>query len=341
MIGTALLLGTLMAGVQQYDSIPLFASLEPVELSLVADFRAIRSDRGDPPEERPAFVVLDADVRGDTVEAQLRARGDFRRDPGMCSFPPLRLNLKKKQTVGTDFEGQDKLKLVVPCRPTLDLFEQYVLTEYTIYRMYRLITDLSFQVRLARITFVDRNGREEPFTRYAFFIEDDDALAARLGGEKLEIPEGNHVRVGYLDAQQATLLAVFEYMIGNTDWADDAVHNVELFLVQGALRPVAYDFDFAGLVDARYAIPDPKLGTRTVRERLYRGWCWPELDFAEVLRPFLEGREAITALVSETPGMSEDRRRNALSYLDGFWEAIETPERAQRRMFRDCRTLPG
>lgn len=335
----ALLSATLVAGGPQQDTVRLFSTSEPIALSLVADFDAIRSDRNDPAEERPALVVLDTMLRGDTLEAQLRARGDFRRDPGTCSFPPLRLNLKTKQAEGTVFEGQDKLKVVVPCRPGLDVYEQYVLTEYAIYRMYRLITEASFQVRLARIRFVDTSGHEEPFTRWAFFIEDDDALAARLGGEKLDIPEGKHVRVSYLDARQATLVAVFQYMIGNTDWADDAVHNVELVQAYGAIRVVPYDFDFSGLVDAPYAIPDPKLGTKSVRDRLYRGWCWAGLDTEAILRPFRENREAIVA-AAEPPGVTEERVDGALSYLDGFWESIETAERAERRMFRDCRELP-
>jgi len=340
MIVATLLSTALVVAGQQQDTVRLFSSAEPIALSLVADFDAIRSDRNDPAEERPGLVVLDTMLRGDTLEAQLRARGDFRRDPGTCSFPPLRLNLKTKQAEGSVFEGQDKLKIVVPCRPDLDAYEQYVLTEYTIYRMYRLITEASFQVRLARITFVDVNGREEPFTRWAFFIEDDDALAARLGGEKLEIPEGKHVRVSYLDARQATLMAVFQYMIGNTDWADDAVHNVELVQAYGAIRAVPYDFDFSGLVDAPYAIPDPRLGTKTVRERLYRGWCWAGLDTETILRPFRENHEAIMATAAEVPGVTEERVDGALSYLDDFWESIETAERAQVRMFRDCRELP-
>jgi hypothetical protein len=340
MIAAALLSSTLVALPQGQDTPPLFASTEPIALSLVADFEAIRSDRHDPAEERPALVVLGADASGDTVEAQLRARGDFRRDPGICALPPLRLNLKKKQADGTAFEGQDKLKIVVPCRPALDAYEQYVLTEYTIYRMYRLITEASFQVRLARVTFVDTSGQDEPFTRWAFFIEDDDALAARLGGEKLDIPEGKHVRVSYLDARQATLAAVFQYMIGNTDWADDAVHNVELVQAHGAIRVVPYDFDFSGLVNAPYAIPDPKLGTKTVRERLYRGWCRPGLEAEAILRPFRENREAIVATVTETPGVTAERADAALAYLEEFWDSIETTERAERRMFRDCRDLP-
>ncbi len=338
---TVTLLATvLLAAPQQPDTVPLFAAREPIELSLVADFSAIRSDRAATPEERPALLVLAADPSRDTIEAQLRPRGDFRRDPGNCTFPPLRLNLKTKQAEGTAFEGQDKLKVVVPCRPALDAYEQYVLTEYTIYRMYGLITEASFRVRLARINFVDTSGGNEPFTRWAFFIEDDDALAARLGGQKLDIPEGNHVRVEYLDARQAALVAVFQYMIGNTDWADDAVHNIELVQAYGAIRPVPYDFDFSGLVNAPYAIPDPKLGTKTVRERLYRGWCRTDVDTETILRTFRDNREAIATTVAETPGVSADGVRAAMGYLDGFWEAIETPERAQRRIFRDCRALP-
>jgi hypothetical protein len=341
MIFSGLLIAAAMIPTPPQDTTPLFAANEPIELSILADFDAIRSDRADDPEERPALVVLSGEGGADTVEAQLRPRGDSRRDPSVCSFPPLRLNLKKKQTRGTVFDGQDKLKMVVPCRPQVDAYEQYVLLEYLSYRSYGLLTDASFRVRLARITFADILDDTNSFTRYAFFIEDGNALAERLGGEILDIPEGQRARPAFLDPRQATLGAVFQYMIGNTDWSDDAAHNVELVQAYGAIRPVPYDFDYAGLLDTPYATPDPLLGLTSVTERLYRGWCLPGVDPETVLRTFRDQRRAVEALLQEVPALESRRRREALDYLAAFWESIETSERAERRMFRDCRAVPN
>ena len=64
-------------------------------------------------------------------------------------------------------------------------------------------------------------------------------------------------------------------MIGNTDWSSvDEGHNMEL--VKGPSETqwaVPYDFDFSGIVDARYAAPDPRFSIKDVRQRFYRGWC--------------------------------------------------------------------
>jgi hypothetical protein len=100
-----------------------------IELTLTADFSQLKDDRRESPE-RPATVTVASEGGEDfVIEAQLRTRGHFRLDKANCSFPPLRLNLKKKQAEGTEFEGQDKLKIVSVCRPNRDSYEQLVLNE--------------------------------------------------------------------------------------------------------------------------------------------------------------------------------------------------------------------
>jgi hypothetical protein len=329
------------SGPAHRDTVPLFAEREPLVMSLVADFEALRSDRAEEPVERPALVVLPGSSGVDTVEAQLRPRGNTRRDPGVCSFPPLRLNLKKRQTVGTVFADQDKLKMVVPCRPERDAYEQYVLLEYLAYRIHGLLTEASFRVRLAHVTFVPTSRDGEPLTRYAFLIEDDDALALRLGGEVLDLPDGRGVRPTALDPREATLNAVFQYMIGNTDWGEDTGHNMELIHAPGVVRAVPFDFDYAGLVDAMYAATDPRLGSDSVRERRFRGWCFAPVYRDAALRVLQEARPAVDALLGAVPGLHPDSHLDAAAYLESFWEDVETPERAERRMYRDCRPLPS
>lgn len=296
LITMAAAVGPAGSAVQTGDPVPLFASHDPLELTLVADFRAIRGDRSEDPEDRPALLVLPG---GDTLRVELRARGEFRRDPANCSLPPLRLDLSSAEDDGTAFAGQDKLKVVVPCHPERDSFEAYVLREYLIYRAYRTLTDVSFQVRLARITLQDATGRDAAMTRWAFFIEDASALAARVGAELMDVPEGKVVRPDVLHPASATQVALFQYLIGNTDWADAQVHNVVILAVAG-----------------------------------------PGLDTGPLVARFHDARPAIEEVYHSFEPMDARTRDETLAYYAIFYENVSTPERAQRRVFRDCKALP-
>ncbi len=55
-----------------------------------------------------------------------------------------------------------------------------MLLEYSAYRLYNLMTPLSFRARLANIDYLDDNGR--PYvSRVGFFIEDFSDVAKRNG----------------------------------------------------------------------------------------------------------------------------------------------------------------
>ena len=337
---TALLLSGASATAQEAGAVPLFQSDAPIELTLTADFKALKGDRRGETPERPATVTLTGDSEL-SLDAQLRTRGSFRRERANCSFPPLRINFKKKQVEGTVFGGQDKLKIVGSCRPNRDSYEQLVLSEYLAYKAFQTVSPTAFQVRLARITYVDASGDDEPFTRFAFFIEDDDAVAGRFGAQVLDLPEGRNLPPGVLDPPSAATLAVFQYMIGNTDWSDAQAHNTELLDLVGTGIPVPYDFDFAGIVNAPYSTPDPRLHLTSVRERLYRGWCWSALDMSALLGRFRGAEADIMSLYEDFPYLEDGERNRALAYLRSFFDDIETDERAQARFLRDCRTIPS
>ena len=70
-------------------------------------------------------------------------------------------------------------------------------------------------------------------------------------------------------------MAVFEYMIGNTDWSVQYYQNVKLIASDSLSIPstVPYDFDHAGIVDAPYAKPAEALQLSSTQERRYRGFC--------------------------------------------------------------------
>jgi hypothetical protein len=330
----------LAPALQQAPVAPLFASDEPLALTLRADFSALRRDRKGDLEERPATLIWHrAEDDSVTLDVQLRPRGNFRLDPSNCSFPPLRVNFKKGQDSATVFEGQDKLKLVVPCKPNLSAYEQYVLREYLLYRVYQMVTDQSFEVRLAHVTFEDTSGSDDPFTRFAFFIESDDAMAARIHGQLVDIPEGKIIRADMLDPDVSTRVAVFEYMIGNTDWADAEIHNVTSLLMGGRVTPIPYDFDFSGAVETPYSTPAPGTPIKTVRQRYYRGWCWPGQNIDATLSAFRAARPRIEELYRSFPYLDDRGRTETLEYFAQFFETIDS-QASTRRFLRDCRKLP-
>src|SRR5688572_20861878 len=311
----------------------VFASDALLELTIRTDLRALLRDRGEVRRDHEGTVRFSqADGSADTVAVELRTRGIFRRRPSVCSFPPLRLTTRPRAARQTQLAGERRIKLVTHCRPS-DQYEQYVLQEYLIYRAYALLTDLSLRTRLARVTYEDAAGKEKPVTRYAILIEDEDRLAAR---HRMRAVEDTGTHIARLDPAQTVFMAVFQYFIGNTDWSIRALHNIVL-LTDSANRvlPVPYDFDWAGVIATRYAVPDTSLPIRSVKERLYSGYCGSSEDFEPVFARFRQHRSAIEALYDLEP-LEQDERDKARRYYAEFYRLIDDPARVRREMLKLC-----
>ena len=321
---------------------PLFANAEPLEVTFVADFTLLEGDRGDERPERPARLrwrTPDGEIVD--VRAQLRTRGNFRRSRTNCLMPPLRLNVPRGAVEGTLFDGQDKLKVVGNCRPGRDSYSELVLREYLAYRILGMVSDRSFGVRLARITYEDTSGGFESWTDWGFFIEDEEAMAARLGGVFFELEDDRNLPPSVFEPVASTRLAVFQYLIGNTDWSEAQGHNVAIVEAPSGAVAVPYDFDFSGLVDASYATPDPDIGIRSVRERRYQGWCRAPGIAEAVVAQFREAREETLALIENFDPLSEGSRGEIVDYLRPFYDAIETDASARAVFLELCRRLPA
>ncbi len=140
-----------------------------------------------------------------------------------------------------------------------------------------------------------------------------------------------------------TLVAVFQYLIGNTDWSVWARHNIAIVSVKAEPHPlfaVPYDFDFSGAVGAPYAIPPQTLPIHSVRERLYRGYCQPDSILFSVFARFRAAKDSIYAAVRAVPDLSERDVRGLLDYFDDFYRAIDNRSVVQRDFVRGCRTVP-
>jgi hypothetical protein len=333
--GSLFLLST-ASGLRAQVDTSLFSSQEPLAFTLTADFKGLRGDRGQESEERPGLVNT-AGLYGGRVEVpvEVKTRGTFRLQERICLDPPLRLDFPKNTEYGTVFDGQDKLKLVTHCQDTPE-FQENLLEEYLVYRMYNLLTPFSFRVRLAEITYIDTSGTLETRTRNAFLIEDEEALAARLGGTLSE-PSG--LLPNQFDLTQIGLLYLFQFMVGNVDWATGSSHNMQVLTVGDVRYPVPYDFDWTGFVDAPYAAPNRLTQEYhdSVRERVYWGVCMPGIPYQELFRRFLEKRGDILSLIQEEAPLSQEGQSSAIQYLDEFFAILNDPARAEAEIIQACR----
>lgn len=321
---------------------PLFQSDEILEFTLSADFNLIKDeDRGDDePERRPAILNFEGPDGRLSLDINVEARGNWRRDDDNCRFPPLWIDLDKddEELIGTVFEGQNRIKLYVTCRPGDDTFEEYIYTEYVIYPAYNALTDLSFRARPARVTYIDASGEDETFTSNAFLLEHKDQMAARNSAVPLDAPQLHPANAAQ---EEAALVELFNYAVGMTDYnMTRPLHNVELIRsTAGDVIPVAYDFDWSGTVNARYAAPDPSLPIRSVRQRTFQGYC-RDVDYAAIFARFIESRDAMRDAVEDFDGLEGDRKDDTLEYWEEFFEIAADPEE-RMDVVEDCKEIPS
>jgi hypothetical protein len=314
---------------------PLFRTSAPLAVTLTANMKQLRGDKSETSPYRTATVsYVAADGKTVTVPIRVKTHGIWRLKH--CEFPPLRLNVSNKESKGTLFHDLQHPKVTSSCRDN-EQYEQYVLQELQLYRIYQTLTPASHHVRAMHVTYVDSASAKPIATRYAFLFEDPDEMADRLGGK---ITKAKGAGPDDIDASQASLAFLFEYFIGNSDFSFSAQHNAELVSPSdGSLAiPVAYDFDFSGAVNAVYATTDPKLPIRRVRDRLYRGYCSLAPERAAAIARFQERKAAIYALYQDEVGklMKPDIVKETLEYFDDFYRAIKDPKDAERNVFNSC-----
>lgn len=308
---------------------PLFASHEPIEVTLAADFKAINRDRK--PESKTPFPGT-LRIGDASMPITLNARGHLRRMARTCDYVPLRVAFTKKDAKGTLFARQDAVKLVVQCAGGRD-FEQYILREHLAYRIFNVMTPRSFRARLARITYVDAATGKGLGTRAGMFLEDESDVARRMEGRVIEM---ERLRFDDLSGETLMPMMIFQYMIGNTDFSIYALHNVRIIQrPDKSLHPVPYDFDVSGLVKPPYGVPARALMLKSVTDRLYRGPCRPQTVVDPVVANFAAKRDAVRALTDSIPGFERETLYDVRSYLDSFYSTIRSP-RDVRGIFVNC-----
>lgn len=320
---------------------PLFQDNAVIGITITAPMKSLLGERPNETYLRGTLSYQEADGRVMDFDIGIRTRGNFRRQTSVCPFPPLHINFKKSEVKDTLFREQDKLKLVAHCRDNSDRYEQNIIKEYIAYRILNTLTDISYRVRLARITYRDSEQKYDDRLRYAFFIEHKDRLSQRLG-----LPEIKTSRISTSDlaGPYSDLTSLFQYMIGNTDFSpiagakgEDCCHNSTLFGNEGEpIYSVPYDFDMSGLVDAPYAEPNPKFRIRSVTQRLYRGRCAYIDNLQTSLQLFQDNRDAIYGLIETQEQLEDSTRKKVRKFVDRFYKVIDDPKKVHRELESQC-----
>lgn len=316
---------------------PLFAGDEPLDVTLMLPFARLMRERMSRPVVQAVLIVSGAGGVAETLDVEVTTRGHDRLEN--CRLPPLRLNFKRRQVEGTVFAGQNKLKLVTPCRPNL-AYRRYLELEHFAYRVYQQVSASGLRTRRMRMRYVDTEQHGRTREVPAFVIEHIDHLAGRLDMSAVELPL---VAIADVDPRALTLMTVFQYMIGNTDWSAtlpavgaSCCHNMDVLAPREGLKGlvlVPFDFDQAGIVGATYAAPHEGLGLRSVRERLYRGFCLGNPYIDEAIASFNAARGAIERVLAQE--LSSSARRVASDYLDESYEFVNSDR--QRQIVDRCR----
>jgi len=335
---------------EQMDT--LFSSSEIIDLRLEAPFSLIDSERDKEKRYDGKISYMNAEGVRIFIGANFEVRGNWRLAKENCRHPQLWVDLKKNQTEGTLFENQNRLKLVVQC-DRYKSYRDFLLKEQLAYELFSIFSDYNFETRLFNVSYFEAGDTDASRTDLGFFIEHQSRLEKRLQFEKVK---ENSVSPIELNSLQASLVAVFSFLIGSTDYSiiqgpvgDDCCHNSKLLKSellksellkseQGELFAFPYDFDNTGFVDASYAAgPSPNIGTRSSKERVYRGFCIHNDTLDEALSIARDSRGAVEAAIADHPLLRESTKKESLRFLSKFYEMSKNPNKVKKRMRDSCR----
>ena len=321
------------------DTLPdfgLFTRDDILELSLRFDITQYK--RKKPKDEYLDAVLTYHISKTDSINKNIRlkSRGEFRN--GYCDFPPIALNFKKTEFKMGDLNKLEKMKLVTHCQSGN---EDIVFKEYLIYKLYNVLTDSSFRVRLLRINYINTFKQSKPIRSYAFFIEPLDLLAERTNSVPVEVLTLSQKNIV---PEMMDRVAIFNYMIGNTDWSVPGQHNCKVLASLRTDRSdlgmiVPYDFDYSGLVNATYAVPAEGLGIESVRQRIYLGTCRSEEVYLNALKKFADKKESFYKVVREFPYLDERTKKDMVRYLDEFYSGFDKKTSIVYNLLNQCKNF--
>lgn len=301
-----------------------FGREEPIHLTLKFDLKTFQRTKKEEPYVDAMLYCHVSDSCKIPYKVELRTRGIFRKS--YCFLPPFWMKIEDACIESNALYGVEKMKIVTHCMKR-DAYQDYLLKEYLAYKIYNIISPYSFRVRLLRITYIDTGRDNKILEGWAFAIEPKEMLAERINATLVEDDE---LAMKQMNPAVMDRLAMFNYMIGNTDYSITGTHNVNICMLRETgpanYIPVPYDFDFTGIVNAIYASPARHTNISEVTDRYYTGPCRSEEVLSEVIHEFRENSHSIHELLQSFEHMHLKEKMKMLRFIEEFFDEAASEE---------------
>jgi len=264
-------------------------------------------------ESLPALVIQD----GNELELEVTIRGKFRRRT--CAMPPMKLQFKKAGLRAAGLNTHNDFKLVTHCTND-EAGQDALLREQLAYEMYNTVNPAaSFRTQLLTITYVN-TADGSTTTSYAILIEDSDELQGRLNMDNCSDCYNTPVD----QINNIETMALFQYMIGNSDYGTKMVRNMKLLKdTNGTFTAVPYDFDYSGLVNAEYANGMAHLQETKVTDRTLL-WDYDTTpDFNDAADHMTSLKDTLLEQVANFDNLSDSSKREITKYIKGFYKDLK------------------
>ncbi len=316
-------------------TIDIFEVPAPMDITLTYDMKAFQRNKNKDEYVDVHFLYQISDTVQIKHTLRKKARGQFRKSH--CSYAPFWLNIRKADIVNKNLQEIKKIKVVTQCKGGKD-HSDYVLKEFLAYKIYNLLSPVSFRVRLVHMKYIDTGRKNKESESWAFLIEPEEMLAERSDGIVIKNDE---ISMRLTRPKEMDLAALFQYMVGNPDYSIAGRHNMKLLGLPGfgsaGYTPVPYDFDYTGLVNADYAIPGETLGISSVRQRYFLGPCREDQEYQLAIDHINSHREEILELVSDFPYLSDKQKNVMIAYLEDYFNLASGPKFIERELKSTCR----
>ncbi len=287
-----------------------------VNVTIKTDLNELINNRKRDTYQKGEIYYSDKRGQSNHFSIQLKPRGKYRRK--ICDFPPIKIKFSKDDLFTKGLSKSNKLKLVTHCMDNKALSKENILREYLAYKLYNEITDASFRVQLLLVKYEDITGGMASIERYAFLIEDIDDVSQRA--ELTKAKKDMNIPIDKVDDPSALRVSIFQYLIGNADWDYTTPRNIK-YLNKGAkLLPVPYDFDFSGLVNAFYAIPNTDIGLKNVKDRGYIGKSYSRREVEKTLAIYNMKKDKLLSVVNNFRLLSKKSRKEIEQYVIDFYK---------------------
>jgi hypothetical protein len=304
-------------------SLDLFNEISPMHITLTLDLKKYQREKYKGKYMPVHFRYELNDTTFLEKDLRLKARGNFRRSH--CNLAPFWLDIRNINFDSERTEDIKRVKIVTHCKGS-QAYEEYVLKEYLCYKIYNILSPVSFRVRLIRMTYVDTGRKNKTTEGWAFMIEPEEMVAQRNDGISIKRSDLGY---GLMRPMVTDVLCLFQYMIGNVDYSVAGRHNIKILGLPGfgsaGYTPVPYDFDYSGAVNAYYAIPTENLGITSVTQRYYLGPCREETAYITAIEHINQYQEVILNLVRDFPYLDPRDRKELIRYLEGYFDLAAHP----------------